>query len=55
MVRCTEACIDPKQCQYPRNLTLVDLRTPIGLAPLDFSSSAPRDLPIYMQKMIIIT
>jgi hypothetical protein len=25
----------------------MDLRTPIGLAPLDFSSSAPRDLLVY--------
>jgi hypothetical protein len=43
MVRCTEACLDPKQCQYPRNLTLVDLRTPIGLlAPLELPFLALR-------------
>jgi hypothetical protein len=49
MVRCTGACLDPKQCQYPRNLMLVHLRAPIGLALLDFSSSTPRDLPIYVK------
>jgi hypothetical protein len=47
MVRCIGACLDPKQRQYPRNLALVDLRTLIGLAPLNFLSSAPRDLPVY--------
>jgi hypothetical protein len=49
MIRCTGACLDPKQCQYPRNLMLVDLRTHIGLALLDFSSSSQRDLS-YMQR-----
>jgi hypothetical protein len=38
---------------YPRNLTLVDLLTPVGPAPLGFPSSAPRDLS-YMQKMTTI-
>jgi hypothetical protein len=46
-VGCTGAYLDLKQCQYPHNLTLVDLRTSIGLAPLDFSSSSSRDLPVY--------
>jgi hypothetical protein len=32
---------------------LVDLRTPIGLAALEFLSSAPRG-PSYMQKMTTI-
>jgi hypothetical protein len=31
----------------------VNLRTPIGLAPLEFPSSAPRDLA-HMQKMTTI-
>jgi hypothetical protein len=48
MVKCTGACLDPKQYQYPRNLTLVDLRTPIGLASF-FVFGYP-----YMQKMVII-
>jgi hypothetical protein len=33
---CTGAYLDLKQYQYPCNLTLVDLRILIGLAPLDF-------------------
>jgi hypothetical protein len=28
-------------------LTLVDLRTPLGLAPLKSQVPAPRDLPVY--------
>jgi hypothetical protein len=42
------ACLDPMQCKYPRNLTLVDLPTPIGLlAPLELSFLAPRGSIIY--------
>jgi hypothetical protein len=47
MVRCTRVCLDTKQYQYSHNLTLVNLRTPIEFAPLDFSSLAPRDLSVY--------
>jgi hypothetical protein len=47
LVGCTGPCLDPKQCQYPCKLMLVDLRTPIGLALLDFPSSSPHDLLIY--------
>jgi hypothetical protein len=53
VVKCTRACLDPKQCQYPHNLTLVDLRTPIGLATLDFLSSSPHDLPVYAKMTTI--
>jgi hypothetical protein len=49
MVNCIRACLDPKQCQYPHNLTLLDLRTPIELAPLDFPSSSHCDLPVYIK------
>jgi hypothetical protein len=43
-----------QQCWHPRNLTLVYLRTPLGLAPLEIPISAPRDLA-HMQKMATIT
>jgi hypothetical protein len=35
-------------------LTLVDLPTPVVLAPLEISISVPRNLA-YMQKMVTIT
>jgi hypothetical protein len=43
-VRCTRACLDPKLGWYPRHLTLLDLRTPLGLAPLKSRVPTLRDL-----------
>jgi hypothetical protein len=51
MVRYIRVCLDYNNVSH--NLTLVDLRTPIKLTPLEFSSSAPRDLA-HMQKMFTI-
>jgi hypothetical protein len=36
-----------QQCHLSRNLTLVDLRTPIGHAPIKILIPTPRDLPTY--------
>jgi hypothetical protein len=43
MVRCTGLALITK-CYHPCNLLLVDLRTPLGHAPLVIPDSAPRNL-----------
>jgi hypothetical protein len=53
VVRCTEACLDPKLGQYSRHLTLVDLRMLLRLAPFRSPLPAPRDLA-HMQITVTI-
>jgi hypothetical protein len=48
LVGCTGACLDPKLGYYPRHLTLMDLRTPIGLASLEISILTSYDLLVYV-------
>jgi hypothetical protein len=47
------ACLDPKAMLVSSHLALVDLRTPVVLAPFEILIPAPRDLA-HMQKMVII-
>jgi hypothetical protein len=48
-----QACLDPKAMLVSSHLALVDLRTPVALAPFEILIPAPRDLA-HMQKMAII-
>jgi hypothetical protein len=49
MVKCTGAFLDSKSMLVSSHLVLLDHDTPFALASLEFSISAPRDLPVYVK------
>jgi hypothetical protein len=49
VVRCTGACLDHNNVSILATYHLWTSEPPFGLAPLEFLTSAPRDLPAYVK------